>query len=271
MSTERRAYKYLRRLDMLVDPGWQQQGQQQEGQGAAALNDEGGRQLHPPSTTAVANQGAAASGGVSALPAAATTAPSTRGAIPREERGAIQRLAAHDVIEFDSLRRNASTWHPNHLRTHSSDANNSDPNDVPASLAALSPPNASSSSSCACGRWLLNEARRRWPTWRRSCVAAFVDDDSDGQLVTGRPPGTVYEKWSCMWTLGALWVKWRPELFDWLPTYSWRKNFLEDVKAGVAIGVLLIPQGLAYAGLAGIPPVYGVFTGECLPSTPPQS
>ena len=31
--------------------------------------------------------------------------------------------------------------------------------------------------------------------------------------------------------------------------------------AGVTIGVLLIPQGLACATLAGLPPVYGLFTG----------
>jgi len=31
--------------------------------------------------------------------------------------------------------------------------------------------------------------------------------------------------------------------------------------AGATIGVLLIPQGLACATLAGVPPVYGLFTG----------
>lgn len=48
-------------------------------------------------------------------------------------------------------------------------------------------------------------------------------------------------------------------ILDWLPNYqkSWLKG---DVFAGITIGVMLIPQGIAYAIIAGLPPIYGLYT-----------
>lgn len=58
-------------------------------------------------------------------------------------------------------------------------------------------------------------------------------------------------------------MKRRKRLFpilDWLPSYkrSWIKG---DVVAGLTVGVMLIPQGMAYAMIAGLPPVYGLYAG----------
>lgn len=48
-------------------------------------------------------------------------------------------------------------------------------------------------------------------------------------------------------------------ILDWLPNYKkeWLKN---DVFAGITVGVMLIPQGIAYALIAGLPPIYGLYT-----------
>ena len=46
---------------------------------------------------------------------------------------------------------------------------------------------------------------------------------------------------------------------DWLSNYK-RSWFKDDLFAGTTIGVMLIPQGIAYAMIAGLPPIYGLYT-----------
>lgn len=44
----------------------------------------------------------------------------------------------------------------------------------------------------------------------------------------------------------------------WLPNY--RKSWLSgDTVAGLTVGVMLIPQGMAYAMIAGLPPIHGLY------------
>ena len=43
---------------------------------------------------------------------------------------------------------------------------------------------------------------------------------------------------------------------DWLPKYN-KNLFGKDLVAGITVGIILIPQGMAYAMIAGLPPVYG--------------
>ena len=45
---------------------------------------------------------------------------------------------------------------------------------------------------------------------------------------------------------------------SWLPNCSW-KSSRTDMVAGVAIAGLLIPEGMAYAGIAGVPPQMGLY------------
>lgn len=51
--------------------------------------------------------------------------------------------------------------------------------------------------------------------------------------------------------------RWFPAV-GWLPRYS-RNQFSGDVIAGIIVAVLLIPQGMAYATLAGLPPQMGLY------------
>jgi MFS superfamily sulfate permease-like transporter len=48
---------------------------------------------------------------------------------------------------------------------------------------------------------------------------------------------------------------------------SYRREWLaRDVVAGVVLGTLLVPHGMAYAELAGLPPITGLYTSIlCLP------
>ena len=47
---------------------------------------------------------------------------------------------------------------------------------------------------------------------------------------------------------------------DWLSKYN-KTAFSKDLQAGLTVGVLLVPQSMAYALLAGVPPIYGLYSG----------
>ena len=47
-------------------------------------------------------------------------------------------------------------------------------------------------------------------------------------------------------------------LLGWIQDYS-AKHFKGDFNAGLTVGIMLIPQGMAYAVLAGLPPIYGLY------------
>lgn len=49
-------------------------------------------------------------------------------------------------------------------------------------------------------------------------------------------------------------------IFSQLKTYS-LSDFRSDTFAGITVGVMLVPQGMAYAFLAGVPPIYGLYAG----------
>ena len=51
----------------------------------------------------------------------------------------------------------------------------------------------------------------------------------------------------------------RPGFLTWLPTYTLQKLLL-DGQAALTIAVILVPQGMAYAMLAGLQPVYGLYS-----------
>lgn len=53
-------------------------------------------------------------------------------------------------------------------------------------------------------------------------------------------------------------------LYKVIPALSWMSNYKKenlkgDITAGITVGVMLVPQGMAYAMLAGLPPIIGLY------------
>jgi high affinity sulfate transporter 1 len=48
-------------------------------------------------------------------------------------------------------------------------------------------------------------------------------------------------------------------ILGWLPAYH-REWLLADVLAGVALWAVMVPEGMAYAGIVGVPPIMGLYT-----------
>jgi len=50
-------------------------------------------------------------------------------------------------------------------------------------------------------------------------------------------------------------------ILTWFPKYKWREDGVSDLIAGLTVAIMHIPQGMAYAMLAGVEPVTGIYTG----------
>ncbi|KAM4611023.1 solute carrier family 26 member 10 [Polymixia lowei] len=55
-------------------------------------------------------------------------------------------------------------------------------------------------------------------------------------------------------------LKERVPIFNWLPRYRLKKWILGDTVAGLTVGILHIPQGMAFALLTSVAPIFGLYT-----------
>uniref|UniRef100_A0A7N0V5R7 SLC26A/SulP transporter domain-containing protein n=1 Tax=Kalanchoe fedtschenkoi TaxID=63787 RepID=A0A7N0V5R7_KALFE len=57
------------------------------------------------------------------------------------------------------------------------------------------------------------------------------------------------------------WVELAFPCYRWISTYKWREYLQIDLMAGITVGVMLVPQAMSYAKLAGLQPIYGLYSG----------
>lgn len=71
---------------------------------------------------------------------------------------------------------------------------------------------------------------------------------------------TKLTSWSCSWQGCCRFLVGLMPIVRWLPKYNVKKDLLPDITGGVTVGIMHIPQGLAFAMLASLPPVTGLYT-----------
>ncbi|XP_042018343.1 probable sulfate transporter 4.2 [Salvia splendens] len=77
------------------------------------------------------------------------------------------------------------------------------------------------------------------------------------------PPSSYFWKWRdrmkrMTWTD---WIETFLPCYRWISRYRWREYLQPDLMAGVTVGVMLVPQSMSYAKLAGLHPIYGLYSG----------
>ena len=63
-----------------------------------------------------------------------------------------------------------------------------------------------------------------------------------------------------MWQRAWTWLRAYLPIARWASDYS-SAALRQDATAGLTVGTMLIPQGMAYAVIAGMPPIYGLYAG----------
>ncbi|CAD0196512.1 unnamed protein product [Chrysodeixis includens] len=81
-----------------------------------------------------------------------------------------------------------------------------------------------------------------------------VETPSESKSKAFRRKTKKYVKNTCSMNL----VKRRLPIINWLPKYK-AEYFIQDVIAGITVGLTAIPQGIAYAVIAGLTPEYGLY------------
>lgn len=90
------------------------------------------------------------------------------------------------------------------------------------------------------------------------------DGESDYDLLSGGEQWVGQVKRSllgnCRSKSGKDWLTTFLPMTAWLSTYKWRSYLQSDVLAGLTVGVMIIPQSMSYAKLAGLPVQFGLYS-----------
>jgi hypothetical protein len=82
-----------------------------------------------------------------------------------------------------------------------------------------------------------HSGRRLCAKYQRSCLNFFSNNKS------------------CSDWLKVVLPAWR-----WLKVYDFKTTFVQDLIAGMSVGVMVVPQSMSYAKLAGLPVEYGLYS-----------
>jgi hypothetical protein len=93
----------------------------------------------------------------------------------------------------------------------------------------------------------------------KSSTHAIPDFDSSGRKTFATKARELMDE-NMRPRTGKEWLGTILPCYKWLSVYDWRTKLFTDVLAGLAVGVMVIPQGMSYAKLAGLPVEYGLYS-----------
>ncbi|KAL0843045.1 hypothetical protein Bca101_016290 [Brassica carinata] len=87
-------------------------------------------------------------------------------------------------------------------------------------------------------------------------------DTSDEARPPSIPFDDILSRWRAKIKRMSLvdWVETLFPCFRWIRTYRWSEYFKLDLMAGITVGIMLVPQAMSYAKLAGLPPIFGLYS-----------
>ncbi|KAG2468682.1 S26A2 protein, partial [Polypterus senegalus] len=83
---------------------------------------------------------------------------------------------------------------------------------------------------------------------------------SPGEPASGELRERIRGRCKCSRQAYARVIRARVPVLDWLPRYRLRRWLLGDAIAGLTVGIVHIPQGMAFALLTSVAPIYGLYT-----------
>jgi hypothetical protein len=84
---------------------------------------------------------------------------------------------------------------------------------------------------------------------RKARLDRFVSFSTDGEKDKPKPPLGIA---LCI-CMKEVFHPWTVPAAKWLRRYNWREDLVWDFNAGLVVGILLIPQGMAVSGLFVLP------------------
>nr|XP_043636787.1 sulfate transporter 4.1, chloroplastic-like isoform X1 [Erigeron canadensis] len=103
----------------------------------------------------------------------------------------------------------------------------------------------------------------RTPTNRNVRIIPFQYPYTDGNGTASTSLTPSLSRWKEKFDRMKMmdWVEMFVPCTRWIRTYNWREYLQPDLVSGVTVGIMLVPQSMSYAKLAGLQPIYGLYTG----------
>ncbi|XP_009778471.1 sulfate transporter 4.1, chloroplastic [Nicotiana tabacum] len=97
----------------------------------------------------------------------------------------------------------------------------------------------------------------------RSVKIIPLEHPSTNTTTSSSSSPSVVSKWKARMKR-MTWIEWIDFFFPcsrWMRTYKVNEYLQPDLMAGITVGIMLVPQSMSYAKLAGLQPIYGLYSG----------